>query len=133
MQIALQIALLESKTLSQLQEMWQKYFEEPAISQNKEFYVSRIAYRMQELAYGGLSSQQKKLIANMYIPPEERNNLPPAGTRIVREYLGEDHVVIILRDGFEYNGIRYSTLSAVAKKITGRKISGRYFFGLDKK
>ena len=68
MQIALQIALLESKTLSQLQEMWQKYFEEPAISQNKEFYVSRIAYRIQELAYGGLSSQQKKLIANMFLP-----------------------------------------------------------------
>ena len=132
MQIAMQIALLERQTLPQLQEMWQKYFNTPPISQNKEFYISRLAYRIQELAYGGLTSQQQQLIANMYIPPEDRNNLPPTGTRIVRQYLGVDHVVIILRDGFEFNGLKYPTLSAVAKKITGRKISGRYFFGFDK-
>ena len=116
MQVAIQIALLEKQTLSQLQGMWQKYFNTPPISKNKEFYVSRLAYRIQELAYGGLSSHQQQLIANMYI----------------REYLGVDHIVIVLRDGFEFNGMKYQTLSAVAKKITGRKISGRYFFGLDK-
>lgn len=132
MQIAMQIALLERQTLPQLQGTWQKYFDTPPISQNKEFYISRLAYRIQELAYGGLTSHQQQLIANMYIPPEDRNNLPPTGTRIVRQYLGMDHVVIILRDGFEFNGLKYPTLSAVAKKITGRKISGRYFFGLDK-
>ena len=109
-----------------------KYFDTPPVSQNKEFYISRLAYRIQELAYGGLSSHQQQLIANMYVPPDERNHLPPAGTRIVRQYLGVDHVVIIMRDGFEFNGLKYPTLSAVAKKITGRKISGRYFFGLDK-
>lgn len=103
-----------------------------AFSLNKEFYVSRIAYKIQELAYGGLSASQQKLIANMYIPPENRNNLPPTGTRIVREYLGVEHIVTVLRDGFEYNGMKYTSLSAVAKKITGRKISGRYFFALDK-
>ena len=132
MLVAIQIALLEKQTLSQLQGMWQKYFNTPPISKNKEFYVSRLAYRIQELAYGGLSSRQQQLIANMYIPPEKRNKLLPTGTRLVREYLGVDHIVIVLRDGFEFNGMKYQTLSAVAKKITGRKISGRYFFGLDK-
>ncbi len=68
----------------------------------------------------------------MYVPIENRNNLPPTGTRIVREYLGVEHAIVILRDGFEFNGMKYPTLSAVAKKITGRKISGRYFFSLDK-
>lgn len=105
MQIAMQIALLERQTLPQLQGMWQKYFNTPPISQNKEFYISRLAYRIQELAYGGLTSHQQQLIANMYIPPEDRNNLPPTGTRIVRQYLGVDHVVIILRAGFEFNGL----------------------------
>ena len=80
MQVAMQIALLERQTLPQLQGMWQKYFDTPPISQNKEFYISRLAYRIQELAYGGLSNHQQQLIANMYIPPEERNNTAPVCT-----------------------------------------------------
>ena len=132
MQVSMQIALLERRSISELQEIWKKYFDAPPTTYNKEFYISMIAHRIQELAYGGLSANQQKLIANMYVPPEDRNNLPPAGTRIVREYLGVENVVTVMKDGFEYNGMKYSSLSAVAKKITGRKISGRYFFGLDK-
>ena len=52
MQVAMQIGLLERQALPQLQGMWQKYFDTPLISQNKEFYISRLAYRIQELAYG---------------------------------------------------------------------------------
>ena len=89
---------------------------------------ARIAYRIQELAYGGMPKAQQKLIAQMYIPPEVRKNLPPVGTRIIREYHQTEHSVIILNEGVEYNGAKYPPLSAVAKKITGRKISGRYFF-----
>lgn len=122
MQVAMQVALLERQSLTQLQEMWQKYFDTPPISKNKEFYISRLAYRIQELAYGGLSSHQQQVIANMHVPSRSHNNLPPTGTRIVREYLGVDHVVVVLPDGFEFNGLKYQTLSAVAKKITGRKI-----------
>lgn len=130
--VIMEIALLKTKSLAELQEMWKEYFNEPTISQNKEFFVSRIAYRIQELAYGGMPKSQQKLIAQMYIPPEVRKNLPPVGTRIIREYHQTEHSVIILNEGVEYNGVKYPTLSAVAKKITGRKISGRYFFGLDK-
>ena len=132
MQVSMQIALLERRSISELQEIWKKYFDAPPTTYNKEFYISRIAHRIQELAYGGLSANQQKKIANKYETPEDRNNLPPAGTRIVREYLGVENVVTVMKDGFEYNGMKYSSLSAVAKKITGRKISGRYFFGLDK-
>lgn len=128
----MQVALLERRSISELQEIWKKYFDAPPTTYNKEFYISRIAHRIQELAYGGLSANQQKLIVNMYVPPEDRNNLPPAGTRIVREYLGVENVVTVMKDGFEFNGMKYQTLSAVAKKITGRKITGRYFFGLDK-
>ena len=130
--IAVQIALLRTKTLSELQRMWNDYFTEPTTSQNKEFFISRIAYRIQELAYGGLPREQQKLIAQMYVPPEMRRNLPPVGTRIIREYHQIEHSVVILNDGFEYNGMKFPTLSAIAKKITGKKISGRHFFGIDK-
>ena len=80
----MQATLLERRSISELQEMWKKYFDSPPTTYNKEFYISRIAHRIQELAYGGLSANQQKLIANMYVPPEDRNNLPPAGTGIVR-------------------------------------------------
>lgn len=130
--ITIQIASLQSRSLSELQRMWADYFTEPAASQNKEFYVSRIAYRIQELAYGGLPREQQKLIAQMCVPPEARNSLPPVGTRIIREYHQIQHSVVILNDGFEYNGMKFPTLSAIAKKITGKKISGRHFFCIDK-
>ena len=130
--VVMEIALLKTKSLAELQELWKEYFIEPTVSQNKEFFISRIAYRIQELAYGGMSKEQQRLIAQMYVPPDVRKNLPPVGTRIIREYHQIEHSVIILNDGFEYNGLKYSTLSAIAKKITGKKISGRHFFGIDK-
>lgn len=130
--VVMEIALLKTKSLAELQEMWKEYFIEPTVSQNKEFFISRIAYRIQELAYGGMPKEQQRLIAQMYVPPDVRKNLPPVGTRIIREYHQIEHSVIILNDGFEYNGLKYSTLSAIAKKITGKKISGRHFFGIDK-
>lgn len=130
--VVMEIALLKTKSLAELQELWKEYFIEPTVSQNKEFFISRIAYRIQELAYGGMPKEQQRLIAQMYVPPDVRKNLPPVGTRIIREYHQIEHSVIILNDGFEYNGLKYSTLSAIAKKITGKKISGRHFFGIDK-
>lgn len=66
MQVSMQIALLERRSISELQEIWKKYFDAPPTTYNKEFYISRIAHRIQELAYGGLSANQQKLIANMY-------------------------------------------------------------------
>ena len=130
--VVMEIALLKTKSLAELQELWKEYFIEPTVSQNKEFFISRIAYRIQELAYGGMPKEQQRLIAQMYVPPDVRKKLPPVGTRIIREYHQIEHSVIILNDGFEYNGLKYSTLSAIAKKITGKKISGRHFFGIDK-
>lgn len=84
MQVSMQIALLERKSLVELQALWQKYFDVKPFSLNKEFYVSRIAYKIQELAYGGLSASQQKLIANMYIPPDYlrlTSRLPSTHTR----------------------------------------------------
>lgn len=89
MQVSMQIALLERRSISELQETWKQYFDAPPTTYNKEFYISRIAHRIQELAYGGLSANQQKLIANMYVQQGDKNNLPPAGTRIVRELPNE--------------------------------------------
>jgi hypothetical protein len=55
-----------------------------------------------------------------------------SGTRLVREWKGVEHCCTILADGFEYQGRRFKSLSAVANHITGTKWNGKVFFGLKK-
>ena len=121
MQLALEIARLETLPLTELRRLWKHYFKTDCEIQKKDYYISRIAYRMQELELGGLKASTKKHKA-----------LPPYGTRIVREYKGVEHSVKIIMGGFEYNGMKYKSLSSIAKLITGSKISGNYFFGLER-
>ena len=52
------------------------------------------------------------------------------GLRLVREWRGETHTVLVLEDGFEWNGERRRSLSAIAREITGTRWSGPRFFGL---
>jgi len=60
-----------------------------------------------------------------------RSNLKPmAGTRLIREYQGVEQVVTVLRDGFEWHGRPYQSLSAIARAITGTRWNGWVFFGL---
>lgn len=128
MQLALEIAKLELKSRDELQALWREYFKTDCNVQNREFYIARIAHRMQELAYGGLSTPKKDLIARMGVSVKKAT--PPTGTRILREYKGVEHSIRILDDGFEYNGMNYKNLSSLAFKITGQKISGNRFFGI---
>lgn len=131
MQIALEIARLETLSIEELRKIWKQHFKMECNVQKKDFYISRIAYRMQELAFGGLSVSTKKMIAEIGLT-SAKPKLAPSGTRIIREYKGVEHSVKILDDGFEYNGRKFKSLSSISKLITGKKISGNYFFGLEK-
>jgi hypothetical protein len=133
------IAALEDKPMKELQNIWELYFNEPPISKNKEFLVSRIAYRMQELFYGGLSRETEKDLSLMVKdiannkPARERTSaIPVAGTKIIREYRGIEYQITIKPDGFEFQGLTYKNLTIVAEKITGTHTSGPAFFGLRK-
>lgn len=59
--------------------------------------------------------------------------VPPAGSAIVREYKGRTIRVVVLPrgEGFEWNGERFRTLTAVAKKVTGSHLNGFRFFRLE--
>ena len=102
--------------------------------------VRSIAYRIQELAQGGLSkarrgkilSWTKVLQSNGSIEPDDGPNLGP-GARLVREWRGRTHTVQVTEDGFEYDGKPYSSLSKIAHAITGAHWSGPRFFGLNRK
>jgi hypothetical protein len=66
----------------------------------------------------------------VFVPTGPHDALPPPGTQIVREYKGEQLRVTVLPDGFEFEGERFKSLSAVAKAITGQHVNGRAFFKL---
>ena len=60
------------------------------------------------------------------------NDRPVAGTRLIREWRGVEHHVTVRIDGFEYQGRKYKSLSAIARAITGTRWNGPLFFGLRK-
>ena len=131
------LAVLPNAELSELKTMWREYFgcEPPAY--RKGFMVRRLAHRIQELAYGGLTPQYRKrldaLVAGQADPARKtkmREDHFVAGTRLIREWQGTDHEVTVVEDGFSYRGRPYRSLSAIARAITGTRWNGPLFFGL---
>ena len=62
--------------------------------------------------------------------PVRKGDRPIVGTRLIREWKGVEHAVTVLADGYEYQGRRYKSLSAIARAITGTRWNGPAFFGL---
>lgn len=139
-----QMALLQSMSLEQLREKWLDLYGEEPPQYKKQFLIKRLAYRIQELFYGGLSVQAKVHLqqaakedpvatVNRRIPEERKSNeaiLP--GTRLVRIWNDRRYEVIVLADGYEFEGRTFRSLSAVAREITGTRWNGKVFFGLKK-
>lgn len=133
-----QVNALKNMNLVELKQLWLDYFKEPAPAYNAiKYYVPRLAYRIQELEYGGVPASLKAEILKAKKPKKEKLaerakklgfSIP--GTSIVRIYHKQEHVVYLRTRGFEYNGKLYRTLSTIAREITGHRISGRYFFGI---
>jgi hypothetical protein len=134
-----QLAALPEKTPAELKQLWRELYDREPPSHNKPFLVKRLAYRIQELAYGGLSARAEAKL-NVLIEEEDRRvkGLPSlrkgdrliAGTRLIRQWQGVEHCVTVLDDGFEYQGARYRSLSAIARAITGTRWNGPAYFGL---
>ncbi len=92
-----------------------------------------IAYRLQEEAFGGLDRATVKLLDGLARGEKPasavKRRLKP-GTVLVREYQGERHTVTVVPDGFLWRGTTYSSLSTIARAITGTAWGGPRFFGL---
>ena len=138
--VAAQIANLACRPMSELWTLWDRYFQSRPEYPNRTHVESRIAYKLQEEAFGGLSPVIKQRLeaigANhskikLRARPREFHFAP--GTRLVREWGEREHQVTVTADGlFEYEGRHFSSLTAVARHITGSHWSGPLFFGLDK-
>jgi hypothetical protein len=134
-----QLAGLKGAPAGALKARWRELFDTEPPAYNRRFLETQLAYRIQELAYGGLSREtldRLKAIGKQYATkdPAERKARPmlrPAtGTKLVREWEGVEHCVTVRVDDFEYLGRPYKSLSSVAREITGTKWNGWVFFGL---
>ncbi len=133
------VAALKKMPTPELKEQWQKLFETPPPPYNRRFLESRLAYRIQELAYGGLKPETVKRLealgeqldgGNIVLRRIRGDDKPIAGTRLIREWQGIEHTVTVLNDGSEWQGRPYQSLSAIARAITGTRWNGWVFFGL---
>jgi hypothetical protein len=134
-----QLAALNGATAPALKAKWRALFDSEPPPYNRRFLESRLAYRIQELAYGGLKKEtveQLRVLGKQYdVKPGQKlkgrsQRLPIAGTRLLREWQGVEHSVTVRGDDFEYQGRPYKSLSAIARDITGVRWNGWVFFGL---
>lgn len=134
-----QLAALPEKSTAELKQLWRKLYHREPPPYNRPFLVKRLAYRIQELAFGGLSvraeAKLKALVAEedrrvKGKQPVRKRDRPISGTRLIREWQGVEHTATVLDDGFEYQGRKYKSLSAIARAITGTRWSGPLFWGL---
>jgi hypothetical protein len=132
------IAALKAQPITNLKQQWRELFESEPPPYNRSFLEHRLAYRIQELAYGGLKPETIKRLKAIAEdldggdPARRRrlaNDRPIAGTRLIREYQGVEHCVTVRDEDFEYQGRPYKSLSAVARAITGTRWNGWTFFG----
>ncbi len=132
------LATLADLDAVSLRAEWRRlYRSHPPLHIRRDLLVLAIAWKLQEKVYGGLTAALKRRLAG--IGEELRTNgdlsagpairLKP-GSRLVREWRGETHTVLVLEDGFEWNGQRRRSLSTIAREITGTRWSGPRFFGL---
>lgn len=134
-----QLAALKMMEAPALKARWRELFETEPPPYNRRFLESRLAYRIQELAYGGLRPETIERLealgeqldgGNVVTRRIRGDDRPVAGTRLVREWKGVEHCVTVRDNGFEYQGRPYQSLSAVARVITGTRWNGWIFFGL---
>ena len=131
-----QIADLHGMPQDQLKALWQEYFGTEPPAYRKGFLVKGLAQRIQELTFGGLAAaHQTKLNALVEDKPAKRR-APEAGTsllpgtKLVRDWQGVAHHVTVIQDGYEYQGRRFKSLSAIANLIAGTRWNGWTFFGV---
>jgi hypothetical protein len=134
-----QLAVLKGAPAEALKARWRELFGSEPPAYNRRFLESRLAYRIQELAYGGLSREavdRLTAMAKQYAnqDPAERKARPllrpVSGAKLIREWQGVEHCVTVRTDDFEHLGRPYKSLSSIAREITGTKWNGWVFFGL---
>jgi hypothetical protein len=130
--IEAEIDHIRSLGIDALRNRWRLMFgAPPPAALTKDLVARMIAYRIQEEALGGLDRATIKLLDRLARGDKpELNRRLKSGTVLVREYQGERHTVTVVSDGFVWRDTIYSSLSTIARAITGTAWNGPRFFGL---
>ena len=135
-----ELAALPTLSAHQLQLKWQDLrCGDPTVRSSRDLMLREIAYKMQERTHGGLAPAIRRRLRALAEEIEANGAealasvpLLKPGTRLLREWGGKTHTVIVLDDGFEYAGERHHSLTQIARRITSAHWSGPRFFGLRK-
>jgi len=146
-----EIMALKNAPAKELMKRYKELYGEDASGTHRTYLWRKIAYKLQEQKFGGLSAKASgklktlieefdpinnkalrpdKPMVNQQQAPAKDKRLPIPGTVITKEYKDASYQVKVLEKGFEYNGKIYKTLSAIAKEITGAHWNGYLFFNL---
>ena len=137
--VATRLQALVSMSYDELRAEWRRlYRAHPPKRVARDLLALGVAWKIQEQACGGLGRATKRRLANLANTMEENGDLARRrvarlrpGAKLIREWQGAIHRVVVLEDGFEWNGARWRSLSAIAREITGSHWSGPRFFGLN--
>jgi hypothetical protein len=137
-EISTKIQTLPRLSKPELLALWQELFVKPPHPKlRRELMIPVLAYRIQEQTYGDLKLSTRRQLqklgeeltrnreAPLQVTPQRRS-----GTKLLRQYQGQLHEVMVADEGFRYRGQRYESLSEIAREITGTRWSGPAFFGL---
>ena len=113
----------------ELRAYYDKLIGIPTTSTRKEYYIWRVTNKLQEMRFGGLDNKTRRMLENMEIKELSEHKMV-AGIELVKKYKGATYKVRVVTGGFMMDGEVYKSLGAVARTITGRKISGQAFFGV---
>jgi len=139
--VAARLQALKGMTYDELRTEWRRlYRAHPPKRVARDLLVLGVAWKIQEQAYGGLGAATKRRLADLAKTMEQDGDLAQRrvarlkpGAKLIREWRGETHTVVVLEDGFEWRGKRRRSLSVIAQLITGAHWSGPRFFGLNGK
>ena len=134
--LAARVASLPQLPMKELWQLWDQHFPRRPSHNNRNYIEGRVAFKIQEAALGGARPEVRTQLIRIGESQSKMSTrrttevcIAP-GTLMVREYDNHEHRVLALAEGFEYNGSKFKSLSAVARHITGGQWSGPAFFGL---
>ena len=133
-----QLAALSEMDAPELRAEWRRlYRSHPPKLLRRDLLELGVAWKLQERVLGGLSAATKRQLAELARTMAEKSDLAKArtitlkpGARLVRDWNGETHEVLVTEDGFQWNGKTWASLSVIAREMTGTRWSGPRFFGL---
>jgi len=133
-----QLAALSGMDAPELRAEWRRlYRSHPPKLLRRDLLELGVAWKLQERVLGGLSGAIRRQLAELARTMSEKSDLAKArtitlkpGARLVRDWNGETHEILVVEDGFQWRGKTWGSLSVIAREMTGTQWSGPRFFGL---